>query len=155
MKSTRMDLQGGQTDILVFNTGDELMKLLTAYAVQNYISAARFTAVGAFERVTLQYFDWERKKYIDIPVEEQVEALSLTGDIAMDNGEPKVHAHVVVGKRDGTAHGGHVKEAIVRPTLELVLDRSPSALRKRFDPESGLTLIDVDTSRPASLSSML
>jgi len=75
-------------------------------------------------------------------IQEQVEVLSLIGDIALDDGEPKVHAHVVVGKSDGTAHGGHVLEAHVRPTLEVVLTESPRHLRKRFDPESCLALID-------------
>jgi hypothetical protein len=46
-----------------------------------------------------------------------VELLSLIGDIAEDGGEPKVHAHVIVGRSDGTAHGGHLQKAVVRPTL--------------------------------------
>lgn len=67
--------------------------------------------------------------------------LSLIGDIAVHDGNPQVHAHMVVGKRDGTAHGGHLQEAHVRPTLELVLTESAEALQKRYDSESGLALI--------------
>jgi uncharacterized protein len=67
--------------------------------------------------------------------------LSLIGDIALKNGEPPVHAHAIVGKRDGTAHGGHLLEARVRPTCELVLTESPTHLRKEFDPEAGIALI--------------
>jgi len=70
--------------------------------------------------------------------------VSLIGDIALDKGNPKVHAHVVVGKRNGTAMGGHLLEAHVRPTLELVLQDSGEVLRRKFDPESGLALIDLE-----------
>jgi predicted DNA-binding protein with PD1-like motif len=72
-----------------------------------------------------------------------VEVLSLIGDIAVENKQPKLHAHVVVGKRDGSAHGGHLLEARVRPTLEVLLIESPSYLVRRFNSTYGLALIDV------------
>ena len=60
----------------------------------------------------------------------------------LENGVPKVHAHVVVGKADATAHGGHLVEGVVRPTLEVVITETPAYLRRRFDAQSGLALID-------------
>jgi len=77
-------------------------------------------------------------------VDEQVEVVSLIGDIALDDGNPKVHAHVVVGKKNGTTMGGHLLEAHVRPTLELVLQDSAEQLKRKFDPASGLALIDLE-----------
>ena len=53
------------------------------------------------------------------------------------------NAHVVVGRRDGSAIGGHLVQAWVRPTRELVLTEAPAHLRKQIDPESGLALIRV------------
>ena len=70
--------------------------------------------------------------------------LSLTGDIAFEGDLPKIHAHIVVGKSDGTAHGGHLMEARVFPTLELILVESPKYLQRRLDKETGLALIDVE-----------
>jgi Fe-S oxidoreductase len=52
-----------------------------------------------------------------------------------------VHAHVVLGKSDGSAHGGHLLEAHVRPTLEVTLAEAPRYLHRKHDPESGLALI--------------
>jgi hypothetical protein len=89
----------------------------------------------------LGYFDWERKTYKRIPVEEQVEVVSLLGDFALQENAPKLHAHVVLGKSDGSALGGHLLEAEVRPTLEVIVIDSPSYLRRVVDPESGLALI--------------
>lgn len=143
MKSKLLSEQGGRTFAIVFATGDEVTAGLLKFAEENRLSASHFTAIGAFERVTLGYFDWEQKDYQRIPLHEQVEVLSLIGDIALDNGSPKVHAHVVVGQSDGTAHGGHLLEGHVRPTLEVVLVEAPAHLRRRLDRDSGLPLIDL------------
>ena len=132
---------GEKTFALIFDTGDEVMSNLVEFAGSNKLGAARLTAIGAFSEVTLGYFDWEKKDYKKIPVREQVEVLSLIGDVALKDGEPKVHAHVVVGRSDGTTMGGHLIEARVRPTLEVILTESPAHLQKQVDEESGLALI--------------
>jgi len=105
------------------------------------LSGSHLTAIGALSDVTLGYFDRARKDYKRIPLAEQVEVLALVGDIALDQGEPKVHAHIVVGKGDGAAHGGHLLEAHVWPTLEVILVESPEHLRRETDEETGLALI--------------
>ena len=128
---------------LVFDTGEEAFSLLSAWVRDQVVTAARLTAIGAFVRAVVGYFDWERKDYLRIPVDEQVEVLSLVGDVALDpDGAPVVHAHAVLGKRDGSTAGGHLLEGHVRPTLEVMLIESPAHLRKRHDPETGLALIE-------------
>jgi len=119
------------------------MSGLLAFARQQSIQAAHFTAIGAFSKAVLGYFDWEKKEYLHIPVDEQVEVVSLIGDIALEKGEPKVHAHSVLGKRGGITAGGHLLEGHVRPTLEVVLTKSPAHLARAFDPESGIALIKI------------
>jgi len=142
-------IDGGseRTWTLVFDEGDEVMSSLTAFARERQLTAARFTAIGAFRDATLGYFDWTSKSYEKIPVREQVEVLSLVGDVALEGDAPKVHAHVVVGKRDGSAHGGHLLDAHVRPTLEVMLTESPAHLQRLFDPGSGLALIAIDPAK--------
>lgn len=131
-----------QTFILVFQTGDELAGGLLQFAKGKKLSAASFKAVGALSSVRLAWFNWEAKRYeACVMLEEQIELLSLIGDVALKDGEPAVHAHAVIGKRDGTAHGGHLLQAIVRPTCEVVLTESPEQLQKFIDPDSGLALI--------------
>ena len=142
MKSTLLDATGPRTWALIFDKGDEPVAGLTTFAKAQKLGAAHFTAIGAFSDVTLGYFDRAKRDYKKIPLHEQVEVLSLLGDVALDKGEPKIHAHVVVGRADGEARGGHLLEARVWPTLEVVLIESPRHLRKRHDPETGLALID-------------
>jgi len=129
------------TYAVIFETGDEVAHGLAAFAQQHHLSASHFTAIGGFQDVTLGYFAWDKKDYQKIPIHEQVEVLSLIGDIALDRGIPKVHAHVIVGKSDGTAHGGHLLEAHVRPTLEVIVVESKGVMRKSYDPLSKLDLI--------------
>jgi len=137
------DAHGTQTFVLVFDTGDAVTNDLLEFARKKKLHAASFTGIGAFERVTLGYFDLQKKDYARIPIDEQVEVVSLVGNIALGDDGPKLHAHVVVGKRDGTAHGGHLIDARVRPTLEIVLVETPAHLRRRSDPATGLALIDL------------
>lgn len=145
MKAKPLHEEGGQkTFALVFDAGDEVISGLTGFAKENGLDAASFTALGAFSAATLGYFDVEKKEYEEIPVEEQAEVLSLVGDVAVkEDGEPQVHAHAVLGLRDGATRGGHLLQARARPTLEVVLTESPEHLRRRWDEEAGLALIDV------------
>ena len=137
------DTDSLRTFAVVFSAGDEVSAGLLTFARRKRISGASFTAIGALEQVTLGFFDLERQDYRPIEIHEQVEVLSMTGNFAVTPHGPKVHAHVVVGRSDGTAHGGHLLEAIVRPTLEVIVTETPARLHRRLDPVSGLALIDL------------
>jgi uncharacterized protein len=149
MKTRELADTGGlRTFVVVFEAGDEAFEGLTRFSEEYRVTAASFTAIGAFSSATLAYFDPDVMDYWDIPVTEQVEVLSLIGDVALSDGTPEVHAHVVLGRRDGSTIGGHLKRAEVFPTLEVVLTETPAHLWKRFDATTGLTLIDPDQSSP-------
>lgn len=143
MMTKLLNDDGGQrTFAVILETGEEVARCLQDFARMEQVSAAQITAIGALSDAELAYFDWETKKYQKIPVREQVEVASLIGDIAVSpEGEPALHAHLVVGRRDGSALAGHLGEAHVRPTLEVIVNESPAHLRKVLDPESGLALI--------------
>lgn len=144
MKGTVLHSGPEKTFAIIYETGEEVIDGLKWFAREYKPQSAHFTAIGAFRDAVVAYFDWPTKKYKDIPVNEQVEVLTLAGDIAWkDDGEPVVHAHVVVGRSDGSTRGGHLKKAHVRPTLELVLVEYPKHLERKHDPETGLTLIRV------------
>jgi hypothetical protein len=147
MKSKLLsNIQGRREWVLIFDPGDEAMKELKRFAESENLTAAHFTGIGAFSRVTVAWFDYDKREYQPIAINEQVELLSLIGDVAESKGKPAVHAHISVAKHDGSAHGGHLQEGIVRPTLELIVIESPAHLRKTFRPDVGLALIDLDQS---------
>jgi uncharacterized protein len=141
MKAKLINEMGEKTYAIVFNKGDEVVEGLLSFAREEKVQASHFTAIGALSDVTLGYFNWATKTFDKISIQEQVEVLSLVGNIVFDNGDPKLHAHVVIGKSNGTAHGGHLMEGHVRPILEVILVEVPSHLHRKIDKETGLALI--------------
>ena len=143
MRSKLLNADPPITYAVVLDTGDEVIGELGNFVREQEVEAASLTAIGAFSRAVLGYFQWETKQYKKITVDEQVEVLSLLGDVAVGDQGPTLHLHAVLGKADGSVVGGYLIDAYVRPTLEVILIQPPSYLRKRKDPETGLALIDI------------
>jgi len=139
---------GERTFVLVLEPGEEAFASITEFAAKEKLAGASITAIGAFERATVGWFDLEKKTYKPIEVAEQCEVLSVLGDIATgDDGKASVHLHAVLGLADGTTRGGHLLKGYVRPTLEVVIEESPVHLRRRKRPELGIALLDPPTVR--------
>lgn len=129
--------------IAILDMGEEVGQALTTLAEREKIGNASFVALGAFEKARIAYFEWEAKHYKPIPIDEQVEVVTLAGDIvADDKGKPSLHAHAVLGRSDGTTRGGHLLEGHVRPTLEVTITELPAHLTRHKHPELGLALIE-------------
>ena len=143
MRSKLINTGELKTFALVLDDGDEVIQSLQDFAKENNLRASQFTGIGAFRRVTLGFFDFNKKGYLENEVNEQVELLSLIGDITLNEDKHQVHPHVVLGKRDGTACGGHLLKAIVHPTLELIINESPGYLQREMNEETGLSLIKI------------
>ncbi len=146
MKSKVVEDADVVTYVVVCDPGDEAVSVLTQFARAERLEAAQITAVGAFERATVGWFDRAARDYRRILVEEQCEVLSLLGDIAEGQDGPILHVHVVLGLSDGTTRGGHLLEGRVFPTLEAVVTETPAELRKVMRPDIGIALIDLDRS---------
>ena len=127
---------------VIFYQGDEAFSGLLEFAQKYHITSAHFTAIGAVNGATLGWFDPQRKMYKKIPIQGQHEVIGMSGDIALYQGKPVVHTHMLVGNPDGTTQGGHVLAAYVSPTLEVMVTVDPVTMQKRFDPDTDLTLID-------------
>jgi predicted DNA-binding protein with PD1-like motif len=102
---------------VIFGEGDEAFSGLLAFAQKYHVTSAHFTAIGGLSRATLAWFDPTREMFKKISINGQVEVLAMIGDIALYQGKPVVHTHMVVGSSDGTTRGGHVLAAYVFPTL--------------------------------------
>lgn len=137
--------------ILVLDDGEEAFEEISSFAERQSIGGASISAIGALSGATVGFFDFETKSYRKIEVEEQCEVLSALGDVAVgDDGKPSLHLHVVLGLSDGSTRGGHFLKGIVHPTLEIILDESPVALRRKKRSDLGIALIDLDTTKEPS-----
>ncbi|AHY49483.1 DNA-binding protein [Bradyrhizobium japonicum] len=145
MKSTKLSGEAGsKARVVILDSGEEAFTTLTKFANDAGITAASLTAIGAFERATVGWFDFEKKTYKKIEIAEQCEVLSAIGDIAVgDDGKASLHVHVVLGLADGTTRGGHLLEGKVRPTLEVIVADTPAHLRRKKKPDLGIALIDI------------
>jgi uncharacterized protein len=151
MKSQRISVEGSrETQIVVLDDGEEAFSALQAFARNEAISAASLTAIGAFSRATVGWFDFATKSYKEIEIGEQCEVLSAIGDVAVgDDGKASLHVHAVLGLSDGSVRGGHLLKGTVHPTLEVVLTKTPAKLRRRKRPDLGIALIDADPDQPS------
>ncbi|KRQ06071.1 MULTISPECIES: PPC domain-containing DNA-binding protein [Bradyrhizobium] len=137
------DAPSAQVHVVVLDSGEEAFGALTKFANDAKVTAASLTAIGAFERATVGWFDFASKSYRKIEINEQCEVLCAIGDIATgDDGKASLHIHIVLGLSDGSTRGGHLLAGIVRPTLEVVVTEAPARLRRRKRPELGIALID-------------
>jgi uncharacterized protein len=138
------DEPGAQVHVVILDTGEEAFAALTRFANDSGISAASLTAIGAFEKATVGWFDFASKGYRKIEVNEQCEVLSAIGDVAVgDDGKASLHVHIVLGLSDGSTRGGHLLAGTVRPTLEVVLTEAPSKLRRKKRADLGIALIEI------------
>jgi hypothetical protein len=143
MNNKLLQNEATRTYTLVFESGDSVVDELVAFAAEHDLSASHLTAIGAFSHATLGFYNLEEKRFEEIPVKEQTEVLSLVGNITRYEGAPQLHAHVVLGRRDGSTVGGHLLGATVNPTLEMMVIETPGTLQRRHDDASGLPLIDM------------
>jgi predicted DNA-binding protein with PD1-like motif len=142
---------GERTYALVFSKGDEVLSGLTEFAGREKLTAGYFTAIGALQGARFGWFDRAQKAYRNIPIMEQVELISLIGNVALVNGSPQIHAHGAVGFRDGQMRGGHLLEATAWPTVELLFTACPTTLIKQQDDETDLFLFDLKARKDGSI----
>jgi predicted DNA-binding protein with PD1-like motif len=131
-----------KTHLLVFRTGQEVMKGLLAFGRRNELVAGHLTGIGAISDAVVGYFEPRKKTYLRMREPGQHELLSVTGNLTLYDGVPFYHVHVALGLKDGSARGGHLFEATVLPTVELVLTTYPKPVRRKVDPAWDLPLID-------------
>ncbi|MGH2693101.1 MAG: PPC domain-containing DNA-binding protein [Actinomycetota bacterium] len=132
-----------RTFILRLEKGEEVVGALTSLASTEGIRAAELSGIGAFESAVIGFYDLEAQEYDRIPVEEETEVLSLLGNLSVTDEGPRVHAHVSLGRRDGSGLGGHLFEARSGATLEVFVREEPGELRRTPDAAAGLPLLDL------------
>jgi len=134
----------GQTKnyVLVFATGDDLRTGLAEFAKKYDVKSAHYSAIGDASSLTVGWYDAEKKMFKVIPINEAAEVTTLTGNIAIYNGQPVNHSHVNVATSDGIVHGGHLLELVVGPTLEVFVTVEPVALHKKFDEKTQAAVIE-------------
>ncbi|TVR62872.1 MAG: DNA-binding protein [Gemmatimonadales bacterium] len=143
MRAHRLQTAPVCTDLLAFGTGDDVIPLLQGFLRDEGIRAGRVgPGIGAFSSAVLAFFDPQEGKYHEFEIQGPVEVTNVSGNVATLDGEPRLHLHATLSRRDGSCVGGHLVSARVEPTLELFITRYDRALLREVDAETGLPLLD-------------
>ncbi len=133
---------GGQRPyVLRLDESEEILAIIERFLAEQDIRLGHFLAFGGFSGVALQYFNVSTERYETRQIDEQLEVVSLLGNIALMEGKPKVHAHCVVGDRHERTYGGHLKSGTVKPLLEVFLTAIDGELERVEDKETGTAVL--------------
>lgn len=127
--------------LIILKKGEEVIETLTDFCIKNKINSGFVSGIGAVEDIKIGYFDERRKEYLYSEIKKSCEVLSMTGDISLKQSTPFLHLHIVLGKEDFSAIGGHLVKAIVSATLEVFIFHYNKKFLRNFDEETGLYLI--------------
>lgn len=134
-------IKDNSTRILRFDPGEEAIAGLISYCEENQIKAAWLSMLGASSKITLSYYNLTSKKYEDRVVEENLEVLAITGNIATLNHKIIVHAHGSFSNQQFECIGGHIKSLTVSATLEVNITVLPGEIMRKPDAFTGLNLM--------------
>lgn len=124
-----------------YEENEDLMEALLKFCGQNNIQTGYFSIIGAVKEVSISFYDQKTKKYLQMDLEEEAEILNCTGDIALKDGKPIIHAHITLGGRDGRAFGGHLVSGKVFGA-EIYLRKFDKVINRKPDKSTGLNLLE-------------
>lgn len=132
---------GGAT-IVRLETGERIIETLSALCAAEGIRAASITGVGTCVEAELGSLDWETKTHRPRRIEEHCEIAALVGNVSVQDGAIVVHLHATLADAECRSLSGHLHEAVIKATAEIVITPLPGELRRSRDPLTGLNLID-------------
>jgi len=133
----------GDSYLVRLDTDEEVVGAITRFAAEEKIDAGSLTGIGAVRDIVLGYFDRSAREYLRQTLTGEWEILSLSGNLALKDGRPFAHLHVTLGGREFQTLGGHLFEARVGATVELVVRPLPGYQLRTLDDATGLYLLDL------------
>lgn len=132
--------KSGRELVIRLDEDEEIVEYITAICKKENIESAFVSGVGAVKKAELGHFDTKEKKYSKKTFEGMFEIASLSGNIAMLDGEPVAHLHIVIADTDFSIYGGHLMKGIANPTCEMVVLPLETKIKRAKDEKTGLNL---------------
>ena len=130
----------GKTIVMRIDKGEEVLTQLKTMALTENIQLASVRALGATNDFTVGVFKVDEKKYYANHFTGNFEIVSLTGTISTMNGDYYAHLHMSAGDEQGRVFGGHLNEAIISATCEMVVEVIDGQVERAHDADVGLNL---------------
>lgn len=131
----------GNHYVIRLEKGEEIVTKVKELCEKEDVKLASLSGIGAVNKVTAGLFRTKEKKYVSKTYEEDMEIVSLGGNVSCMNGETYLHFHISVANEAGEVRGGHLTEAFISATGELVLTRIEGTVDREYSDEIGLNLL--------------
>ena len=135
--------KAGGAFIVRLDSGERLIETLSALCAAEGIRAASITGIGTCVEAELGSLDWETKSHRPRKIAEHCEIAALVGNVSVQDGKTVVHLHATLADAECRSYSGHLHEAVIKATAEIVITPLPGDLPRRQDPATGLNLIDI------------
>lgn len=129
------------THQLILQRGESLIQQLNDFAAKHQLANAWLSGLGGSGAVTLGFYDIDTKDYNWRDYDQPLEILSLTGNLAIVDGQPFWHIHGAFSGPDFQAVGGHVRDMTVGLTVEIHVTPLSAPITRQLDQTTGLKLI--------------
>ncbi|MBD3210595.1 DUF296 domain-containing protein [Candidatus Micrarchaeota archaeon] len=127
--------------VLRLDEGEEAVSSLLEFCRKESVRSAAVFGIGAVRKAEIAHFNTQEMRYHTNSYEGMYEVVSLAGNIAMLDGKPALHAHIVIADTGFSCHGGHLNSAVVNPTLELTLLPLETEIKRKKEEKTGLNLM--------------
>lgn len=129
--------------IIRLKKGEELISKILEFCDRNQIDSAWFSGLGAASFAKLAFYDLVKKEYIRKEYTKPLEISALSGNAATLNGKKIIHCHAVLADENFQTFGGHLDELIVAATCEIIFSQLDIKLKRKFDENIGLNLLNI------------
>ncbi len=130
----------GNKVIMRIDKGEEVVEIIKGFCIDQKITLGSICGLGAADRIKVGLFNVEEKKYYSTELNGDYEITNLTGNISTMDGETYLHLHITLSDHDMRAFGGHLNEAVISGTCELVIDIIDGVVDRKFNDEVGLNI---------------
>lgn len=122
----------------------DLVQSITELARNKGIEAGNFTAIGALKHARLGYYDQRSHEYREMKIDSPHEIASCIGNVSLKDGEPFIHAHVVLADEMGNTKAGHLFEGTVFAAEVHLRQLEGPRLERKYDEVTGLSLWNME-----------
>jgi len=134
------ELKRGRLLLVRLDHGADLVDQISKLAVDEGIHTGTFSVLGALTQAEIAFYDQESHEYSKLPVEENTELVSCTGNVSIREGKPFVHVHVVLADSDGKTIGGHLLRGKIFAAELFFIELMGEPMAREIDQTTGLYL---------------
>ncbi len=131
----------GGTIVARLDPGEEVLTQVKEIALKERVALASVQAIGAVSRFTAGVYVTEEKRYLPNEFSGSFEIVSLTGTVSTMDGKFYCHLHMSAGKENGEVFGGHLSQATVSATCEMIIHQIDGAVDRRYEEKTGLNIL--------------